>query len=392
MLYKIFDSKEKGFKLSYFILIICVLFLFFVPTSNDGMRILQVYRYLVAIIISTLILWRNEVNIKNMLLILVLIGILLFFSLTSLFHPQAEFSIVVMFNYISIMLVTTIVLKENTYLRKYEMIFNICNILIIVWGILIILDIEVIKNFTSQYYNQFYDDALYYSMIKNKPVTSFGVHSVASIYYTLMFFLNYFTYKRKNNKKNINLIFCFLYTIITFLLKSNTSIICSVIMFIYMLSIDKNIFYKVIFIFLLISTMFLLLNAELIEYYISAITSKVNGFGARYNSSLFNGNKEFIKQYFALGFNVLQGEHNLHYTDSGVYTYLLRGNFLFVIGFYWMLYNFLTKNLKFVYAITLFCFIIAVEIGYPILLDFRFTFCLLIIVIHFKQLNFMDNY
>jgi hypothetical protein len=394
-----YEKGKKSRAIDTTALIICITLFAFVPFSFDG-KILDLFlvKNLFTIIFVLFYgLYRGNIIMKQLFYILLIHLILLIFTLTSLsFTPlnykvdYASYSVLV-----ALSILWAFKFNDNIYSSSVNAIFNVMNVVLLTWSLGIIFDITWVKSFTLNYYSQFADYTLPNMLDRNKPVLSFGTHSISSYATIILFLLNYITVKIRVNKKNvINYVFMWLYLFTNIMTLSNTSFIASIVMLILLLNINKkkNLIKTTIILIIIIIVIFSVIGSGLLDQYVYRLFNQEhNGFIARYFGDLYSANFEFIRNYGGLG--ILSDINNkLFLIDSGFLVLLTRGNLIIVIFFFLCLYKFMLKNFGKKYVFYLFLPVFSFEIAASLLLlDVRPIYMLLMSIIYLNSLKNMEE-
>lgn len=375
--------KKDNEKYNNFLYIISIFMFLFVPTSVNGIsQTVQTYAIKLAaeICFMVIVLFRDKHIKQNIVIMVVTLIYLLIITIRWLFSDY-HFSFLVFANFMALFLLFAVNFQNSIDKSFSKKLFILVNIVIIVWGFLIISKNAAVTKWTLNYYDQYAQGLVKLSLIEKIPVTSFGVGSIASFYYFILFLLNFVTI-RENEGSILNYMFCFSYIAFTIMTYKNSSLIFSVIMIAMMFFINKKNLYKLIYFAIVIGTAYYFCISGTLQYlmqhYTLAASSGQNGFLGRYSSSLFTQDLEFIKNNFAIGFDKpLSSDTGLYFTDCGFIVYMITGNLPLVISIYYCFYKFLNRNIPIkLYAVILFLIILMFEVAFPILLDSRICFCM----------------
>lgn len=268
---------------------------------------------------------------------------------------------------------------------------NIFSICCIIWNVGIMLRIPDFQLFTYNNFNQYFDTALFYSVIENaKPVMSFGVHTYASFFYFIFFLLSYYTYEITEKRKY--LLYCVAYIGFTLFLVSTTAIIYCFVMFIILgyklLKRKQRKEFVWLLAFLAVAIFVLLWNFDFLYGKIyTNMTNGQNSFISRYAAeSVFTENVKIIKSSLGIGFNILD-DVNLGYSDSGYVVYLTMGNFPLMAYVYYKLFSFLKKNIPHKYFGAIAAVIYSFEFALPASFQQRFPFLIIFVIGYLKSLE-----
>jgi hypothetical protein len=363
------NSTEK-------IILLLVIIGLLLPTSKNifGYGEAYLWNYLILFIFLIKILWnQKKIDLRNFNIAIFSMFLLLFFTLIS---NATYFSWGAIINYILVFVMLNLDIKEKKINKRlFFSILNVINIVIIITNVLTILGNSFVKNMLIEYYS--IGESIVEKLIiwYNKPIFTFGSHSIASFFYYLFFSINLEIFKKTNKK--LYFLYSILYLLIQFYLKSNSSIFFILIIF-FELSIffyNKN---KWILGIVICCFLFFLLYFKEIYYVLKLqdiIFSTSNGIIGRYSDvGVLAVNIEYLKNniFRGIGFSYYD---DLYYTDSGPIINTLRGTFLFSFLFYLNVYLFITRSFKNGLKSKKFFIIVFVfEFAYNILLYFRFLY------------------
>lgn len=402
MSYSINNYKKEQRK-SYFnsikrienlIPIICLVMFVFLPTSHNSIIygnywVIAVWSVVSLIVLLTYIM--NKANrIKTLMVVLAFMTYMLIITLATLNSDLgARISLARIAPIVLLIIMHSIKIESRNHFKLMKRLLDIFFIAMILWNFLILINNDFIKELTQNYYSQYYDSALFYSMLRSKPVMSFGVHTYAAYFYTLFFYLSYATgRKTKNNKYYF---YCIFTTIFTFFLTSNTSLIYSFVMLFMLLRLIK-VKPFIMFLLLMIGSVVLIQSSDyLIERYVYMTQSDISGFTARYtgDKTVFANNIEIIKSHYAVGFNILDNI-DLGYSDSGYIVYLTMGNIPFLIGIYYLIYRFIKVNIPKKYFWFIFFVVFSFELALPATFNYRYFFAVIFVVYYLQSLEYID--
>jgi len=384
-------NRHTGSNLFHYIIVIASLIMFaYVPTSKNRVMIdlkSIIILWAIALIIILVFLLNNYLS-KNSIFIsfflLSYMSIVTYIALNQ--NEEIRFSVARLTPVLSIILISTVVLKKSIPFGFMGKILDFFMITMIILNTGVILKIGLIQQFIINNYTQFHEAAVPAQVFKQNPVMSFGVHSFASFFYMIIFLLCYFTLKKNFRNKKFYF-YIFVLFVFNMLLKSTTSLIFSIIMLVLIFKLISNVYFKSIIITSTIFILIFLIPAFLIEGYQSNLSSDMHGFIPRYFSEIYSDNFEFLSNnILGLGFNI-SDKYNIYYTDSGYIVYFTMGNIIFVIGIYYLLYKLLKNNLKIEYKRYLFAMIMLFEFAIPNVIYFKFFFLLIFTLYYLKSLD-----
>lgn len=390
-------SKAYRHKLLNICLALCLVVGLYFPTSYNEQIIGNVF-YInsmpILLIGLILVLQRNFNKLKIFISFSIVITILLCTFISP--FPNYTLGAFAPYLIISFLFLTDISdLQKSGFVDK---IFIGCNIINIVLCFLIILNQSSVVQFIMNNYSQAFPGLLKKMILwYNKPVLSFGSHSLSAFYFFSFFFMNYLTYLSK--KKKTFFILALAYLPIIFMLTSTTALFFLIIAFSYLA------YYSIVK-FNIMSLGILISMAGIIIYFILQLnidfsghnfqryifTSSEFGLNTRYSGdSALNSTYDYIKgnPFRPIGISY---SDQLYYTDSGPVVFILRGSFPLLILVYSGFFLFVNKNIndsKLKWQL-IFLFMIF-ELGYPNLLYFRTPMLLLFIVFYLNNLKKPDK-
>lgn len=328
----------------------------------------------------------NAINIPKLKIVLFIIGYMSIITVIQVSRNEwARFSVARIAPLLLLLMLLTIKIKQIPDMKVMERLIDIFSVICIVWNIGILLQFQPIVHFTQCFYSQYYERALYYSMLYRKPVMGFGVHTYAAYYYFLIFTCYYALVVKYNRMKDY--ILCTVYIVLTVLLTSNSSLIYAVIMLLMFLwQIRKKVFA------LLglgsIGGVVLWKNwSRIVENYIIFLTNNKSGFRGRYlGSDSFTHNFEVIKNSLGIGFCILDNK-NITYSDSGYVMYMTMGGIVLISLLYFLIILFLEDNIAKPYRWSILFLVLSFEIALPGTFSYRFIFSTVFIVYFFRALN-----
>jgi len=373
----------------------------YLPTSSGGNIndvIKLTYIASLCICLGLLILLNGVVSPYSILTSLL---ILLSITLATLVSSLPGFAPGGLIAFIVLALLFMVNLRYLTMSRLIKATYIGINLVNLVVGWAIVLNIEIVDQLLLSWYNDFYP-MLLTNMVGwyNKPVLSFGSHSIAGLFMFLFMYLairSYFAYRNP-----MYLFLAFSYVSFLWFLQSVTSLILAVVAIIYCIvalrPASKRAVNYLFLIFplvtLLLGVITLLKFSEILialntgfETILGVLTSPLNGFWGRFSEDgILKQNLAFIANswYRPAG---LRTEDGLFFGDSGPIEYMVRGSFLMLFSIYGGLYIFLSKNLRRQHtAIFLFLLILAAEIGFTHIKYFRLTSLLPFVVVYLNAL------
>lgn len=272
---------------------------------------------------------------------------------------------------------------------------NIFSICCIIWNLGIMLRVPAVQQFTYNNYNQYYELALFYSVMQNaKPVMSFGVHTYASFFYFIFFCLCYYTYEVTEKRRY--LLYCIAYLGFTLFLVSTTAILFSAAMFTFLsyklLKRKKRKDFAVLLFFLAVVVIILFQNFDFLygKIYFN-MTNGQNSFVSRYaKESVFTENAKIISSFLGIGFNILD-DANLGYSDSGYVVYLTMGNLPLMLYIYRRLYQLLKFNIADKYFRMIAAVIFSFEFALPASFQQRFPFLIIFVIGYLNSLEAVEK-
>lgn len=390
--------NENSNRTDKIVFLIAIIMFAFFPFSRNGQiyQSLYVFKNLFTIIFVFFYgVKRGHINLKQLIFVSSIHVILFFFTFTavalsntSLKFDYASYSVIIP---LSILLIFKF--EDSIYVKEAEKIFNVLNVIFILWSLGIIFDNELIKTFTYNNYSQFADFTLSNMMSLNKPVLSFGTHSISSFMTFMISMLNYVAIKIKKDQKNIShYIYIYFYLFINIMTFSNTSFLVSFVILFMLFKPSKRVLKTFGMIIILVTIVVIVVNSGILDQYLDRLFNRVNnGFLARYSSDLYSKNFEFIMNYGGLGLmSDINGD--LFLVDSGILVLFSRGNIILVGLFYYSLYNFIKINIDKSYRyLVFFPFLIFEFAASLLILDIRPIFLLLFSIIYMKTISQKPN-
>jgi len=392
--HSIYASNRKRIGLfsiiNYLVPIISLFMFALLPTSKDENIFGAEYLICVWSVISVLVIYLASVNrVDRGIVILgsISVAYLLFVTSIELMTNQyARISLARIAPILCLLLLSSTVIKTKVPFFIMEKCFDIYCIIMIFWNLGIMFSNELVQSFTKSFYSQYYDNALYYSVMMNKPVMSFGVHSYAAYFYMLLFYLSYIS--AKNTGKIKYYVYCISIFIFTVFLSSNSSLVYGIVMMIMLFSLIKG---KPVFIFAFMVIFFFILAfslPDLLSKYLMIFNSRINGFIPRYfgDNTVFSENIRVIRNSMGIGF-CIPDNLNLGYSDSGYMVYLTMGHIPFVVVIYSIIYKFIKNNFSKKHVWFLSFVIFSFEIALPATFNYRFPFVIIFVITFLKSIE-----
>lgn len=377
-----------------FLLIIALCF----PTSSGGV-INSNYEILFSVLLLAICLIFIIVNHQKttffaVTLTFLVLGVLLFFTISSNFFEikigsllyYSSFLIIIMFNY------DMEKPNSNSYIKILRMIvFTFCLV-----GLLMIFKIEFITDIIKNYYSSFYDSLLPTMIEFGKPVLTFATHSLSGFMLFVLLFMMQKTWRVTESYFDFILIILLL--ILLYNLKSFTSssyLIIGLVMIIVQ-SNRKQRFFILCFISLSLLYVVLyekeLLSEMTIVFRHIFFEKQGNGLAGRYFSTGTLGNNiSYIgsADFYPIGFSY---SSKFSYVDSGYIEYFLRGGFICLLGMYVSFIYFVTRNLKCkLDSLVLISTVLLFEFGFSGLTYSRFIFSLPFTIVYLKLIDSILN-
>lgn len=377
------------------LLMISVLFqVFLMPSSLDSrmphlyFTVFQWLLLFIHIILATRIYGSNSKILKLSYTILIYLFLA---TIVILFDYHFRFSLSRFIPVLMGLIVLSLRKKDNTRDEissqfKFNIV-TIISVIVIIVGILTILKNNCIITILYKYYTQFYEGAVGGALKRGKPVFTFGVHNVASYFYTVLFLLNFKLYSGK--KHIMTFIILVIIQILNVKLSSNQSLVYSVFMgVIFIHTIFKQLnkrHYKILLLSLLIySIVFLIPYNEIFE----ALLSPVNGVIPRYFSSetIFVENFKIIAKYpLGIGFTIADASVPLYYADSGYVVLLTMGGIPLVLGFYYIFVKFCRENFEGFFSLLYLSALFLFELSMPSLIYYKAIYLHILVFLLFAD-------
>lgn len=265
-------------------------------------------------------------------------------------------------------------------LKFFRFILNV----VLVINIALLLQVTPIKELIINFYTQYDKVITAHQISTNKPISFFGVHNIASFFYTGFFLICMECFYREKQKRYAWYMFGLF--LCNLLLKSTTSLGFTCLMILMLFTYNSKITKKKIWMFF--GTAFvavLFLFSPLFSAYVNALLSKTNGFIPRYINgfqTLYKNNFiELLRNPLGIGFTISDSlEYPLYYTDSGYFVYLTMGNFCLLLGVYFLFKKYISKYVAGQKVLYLFLLYLLFDLGGISFLFFRSIFFLPFIV------------
>ncbi|MGG3497070.1 hypothetical protein ABES08_15085 [Peribacillus simplex] len=377
--------------------IVIIISLFFVPTSIDGNVIHNAYLYKNLFFIGFILIYsfiRGKYNIKALIIISFIHLIIWIFTLSTIIFTTdtfrlslASYSVI-----IALSLLWIVRFESDISINYFHKIFNVVNIILLIWGFGIIGEIPWVKDLTLSYFSQYSDYTVDVMLNYNKPVISFGTHSIASFHFFMLFLMNLYTIKVKDKGTAINHIFMWFYLFVNLMMLSNTSFILSAVMLFTILWVNKKIQLSLVIIPVSLLTIYYLVSSGTLDLYINRLLyAENNGFIGRYANGLFATNYHYILNYGGIGL-FKSPDTGIRLTDSGYIVLLTMGNIPLLVAFFYSFYLFLSNNIKNRYKLYIFLTFAAFEFAATwLILDVRAAYLQLFVIFYINGLNNLYN-
>jgi hypothetical protein len=394
----IFKIRKDIFKfdLLKFIPLFSLVMFAFMPTSHEGVIYSKYWSLAIWIIIITfitLVAFFNNLDyrliLNGFLFIVIYLGIITVFTLTK--NASSHFSLYRVAPVASLVLLTSITIKtKNVSSSFFRRLLDIFFIAMFMWNSLILLGSNFIKEFTMNNYSQYYAKAIEYTFFYKKTVMSFGVHTWASYFYLIMFYLSYVT-AQSTNKIRFYL-YCGIALLFTVFLTSNSSLVYGTIMAIMLLWLLRK--RKALLLLIAGLVVIMLVNYwdVLLGKYLIYINSNTNGIVSRYlsSNSSFANNFKIIFSSLGIGFTILDNK-KIGFSDSGYIVYLTMGSIPLLLFIYSRIYNFLVRNIIRKYIWFILFIVFSFEFALPATYSYRFPFVIIFIVYYLKSLSYSEH-
>jgi hypothetical protein len=360
----------------------------FLPSSINGNTLSILYPILNAIIAIIIIaLSIKQFNLVRSLLVLFIMILLI---INTIFTNFLQYQFGTLLVIIPLMFYFSIDTQQIN-IEPFKKYLNLISILLLILGLGVIFNIEIINDFLRNHYITTFTDLYKYMLSANRPVGPFGSHSIASFIYFLFFILYYVMWLK--SKSFLYLTIAIAFALLILALKSFSALFF--IIFIIATVINSKFLLKKINIqFFIINSLILIITFLLLNSFIDILTllsgTDTNGLLSRYGSNgILNNNINYLEN------NLLMGDgigylKNLVYTDSGYIHNLLIYGISGTIVFYFLFYlKIMEKNLIYIFIIIIaFLFF---EIGYDIFFYTRTIYLLLLISYFTRQEELCKN-
>jgi hypothetical protein len=364
---------------------------FFFPTSINGLISLKlslIHSFILMFFLFILFII-NNLNKKTLLVTLSINLILLYFTTIHLFANSLNFEKISWGSYIPFVCLSLLYpisflkIKSTEFLNK---VFVLINIIIITIGFLIILDFNPVNTFILKYYSMGYQELVFNMLASNKPVSMFGSHSIASMFYYIFFYISFHTFMHTKKKFSLLLAICNLVLIFNLNSVSAYILLAIGISQIFLQLFKRYSFFRI----MSIPAAFVIVVSFIITTKDNAMlvfSSQSNGFLGRYaTDGALASNIEYITNHLLpVGLWI---SANLYFTDSGFVVNYLKGSIFLVVAIYLGVFLLLKHNIKNkTTVLTLFVIFCLFEIGYPILSFTRMLYFIPFIITYLHQLE-----
>jgi hypothetical protein len=320
-------------------------------------------------------------------------SVLLVLTVGTLFSPFSTYAIGTIYIYVLLIFLYNLDLRAINLSSAPRIAFIAANVINLILGLGIILQVVVITQFLQDHYTYFYPELLPTMFALRKPVLTFATHSVAGFFIFLFFWMNLRTYEK--DKHWLYPFFAISDTVFCLFLFSFTSLfffVCELVLLIRLTFQRGRRFTLILGSCLIIATVLLVPGLgsiepewkyQLADYGESYLTSAANGPLGRYSSTGdLAGDLRYLRDN-PLRPVGLSKPNSLFLMDSGPVEYLLRGSLPLLLLIYGGLYIFLKHNLVARRdARLLFIVILLFELGFPVLVHLRTLYLLPFFVIY----------
>lgn len=389
------------------ILFVIFLLALYFPSSisgiiNTGMQMLGYGLCLLLCAVYTA-LNRMAIIYANGLVGIFLMFLLLFSTVVSYLIGIGDPTFGALMPYFGLIAVLSLDLRSARMKSAYRSFFLVAltGLLVMAWGV--ISDESRIINFQSSWYQAFYE-SLFEGLVTwySKPVTVFATHSFAAFVYFLIALVCYELYSAPISR--ISRLLCLMYflafsALIPMLLSTSAFFLTALL-----LSYLGTKLYWRHGGFALIATLIAIamgflavllldgaINFQSLSELYQNFSTEGSGFSARFGPE----NRQFETYKFMFGeFNFPIGlvyNERLVLGDNFLAEYVVRISFIGYAAILVMLYNYLRVNMRsrFHRALILLIVILS-DLGYPLLVQFRFVFLLPFIVVLLNDLDARD--
>jgi len=299
--------------------------------------------------------------------------------------------------YIPLSILFVVNIRDLSAGKRFPIILLIANLINVFLGIAAILQNERIGDFLVDHYSSAYSELVPFMMSAGKPVLTFGTHSVAALFYYMLFLMNFEAYKLYRNWSS--LAFASSYVVLGFALRSVSGLLLMFFATLQLLRYGFRMRPKLT----ALSLFTVIVGAVSTLYYFvpdfeewiagsklvwDILTSPVNGFMGRFTEIGTLYSTVHYIQFHPLSPVGVGFRSDLMFGDSGPVEYFLRGSVVLLAAVYVGLFFFLRKNLvSRAHSRLLFLVILAFETGYSSLIHFRALFLLPVLVIYLNDLS-----
>lgn len=327
--------------------------IFFYPTSADGIILKSnSYVFIYYGICIILVMWYvigKKININSILGILAVMVYMFVASIVSSKVLEGTIDIA-RFVYILLPLVIFLFNSDKKVPAKFVLIINeVLTIIIIVWNSFLIFNVELIQNFTTNYYSQFNWFTTRTFVENSKPVFTFGIYSYGAFFYAMLFifwvYVIFSKIKKNDPFKNRYYIYAFSFILFQILMRGSTALLLGIIMLVaFLRRIGKsNWSFLVVPLFIAVGVYFIYVQDY--DWTRLVIGTSTNGFASRYLSTWFQNNFQAVKEtILGIGFTI-PATRNLVYSDSGYVVLFTMGNIILPVVLYVNLYKSFRRNL-----------------------------------------------
>ncbi len=388
--------------LSTYIMLALLIGGLFMPSSFNGQITLNFQRGAEVLLVALFFLLFLLNGLSSPLLLICSLSIPLFLLLATILSPLSDIAAGVAIYYIPFSLMICLNLRAVKWSKLLEAAFVIVCITNLLFNFFVIVSFKPANLFLMNLYTSINPRSLYLMLILNsKPVFTYTLHSVAALMYFLFFVCNICAFKAKKN--SLYLFLAAGYFASCFFLYSNTAFFILFFMVLFGLYKLRPAHLKecvtsgatVLLLLILVVVTAVSFSDVLSDKFARQykrvelkVTSKVNGLYGRYTSE--GGQSENIKYaienpHLPAGF---RKNEDIHYRDSGIVEYFVRGSFGLVISIYFGLFLFLFINLRSrSTALILFLVILAAEAGFSYMSYPRFQYLLPFLIVFLNSLE-----
>jgi hypothetical protein len=315
----------------------------------------------------------------------------------TLFSPFPDYRWGGLLPYVPLSILFLVNLRDLSVGRSFPAILWVANLINVFLGVAAILQNARIGDFLIDHYSSGYSELVPFMMSAGKPVLTFGTHSVAALFYYMLFLMNFEAHKVYRNWSSLFFAFC--YVVLGFALRSVSGLLLMFFATLQFLRYGFRLRPKLT----AVSLITVIAGAFGTLYYIvpdfddwiaggklvwDILTSPVNGFMGRFTDigTLYSTVHYIQSHPFSPVGAGYRGD--LMFGDSGPVEYYLRGSLLLLAAVYVGLFFFLRKNLVSLgHSRLLFLVILAFETGYSSMIHFRTLFLLPVLIIFLNDLS-----